>query len=213
MKDLKVFEMWDDFFGRRAEFPEGESVLTVIQNMQSFANQLCSNFSSSYPSEVLAIVFLEGSKFMAAISVTGDDSRHLPEPEQLFSKHVPSMFERLKVPVSGAQWVDKIFRTKKAAKTIKDDEAAAAADQQDGDSKPKGRGRGRGSRAGKAKAKGKAKPKAAPANVVEAEDREDVLADVKMEMADRRQKWWLDDLILCLQKASGRILYEFHGAA
>ena len=212
LRDLHAFEAWDSFFGRHAEFPEGEALLTVVQNMQSFANQLVVNFLSSYPPEVLSIVCIEGCKFMAEISVSGDDARHLPEPELLFSKHVPGIFERLKVPVSGAQWVDKIFKkkTSKASKDKDDDgnttTGVGGPGDQDGADGPQPQGKGKGRGRGKAKAKSKPKPKAKPEQSEPQEERNEVLADVKMDMADRRQKWWLDDLICCLVRASNSTL-------
>ena len=201
LKDLECYEQWHDFFGKHSEFPEGESLLTVIQNMQAFTNQLSSNFLSSYPPAVLAVVCMEGCKFMAQVAVVGDDARHLPDVDGLFSKFQQSVFERLKVPVVGAAWVDKVFRKPKGGSggnsKPKEDPAGA---QEDGASAPKAKGR--------AKAKGKAKAKAkssASASLGESgEQRADVLTDVKMEMADCRQKWWLDDLIGCLVRACGR---------
>ena len=201
LRDLHGFDLWDGFFGKYAEFPEGESLLTVVQNMQSFTHQLCMNFLSSYPPELLAIMALEGCKFMAEIAVAGDEGRHLPEVEVLFAKHVPSMFERLKVPVSGAGWVEKIFKTKGREKKTKDDEGMNEGDTSKTKSSAKAKAKAKG------KAKAKAKAKAAASNGIgDPEDRDEVVADVQMDVAGRRQKWWLDDLIACLLRASGGIL-------
>lgn len=195
LKDLECYDQWQEFFGKHSEFPEGESLLTVIQNMQAFTNQLSSNFLSSYPPAVLAVVCMEGCKFMATVAVVGDDARHLPDVDALFSKFQQTVFERLKVPVVGAAWVDKVFRKAKGASKPKEDAAGA---QEGGASVPKWRA--------KAKAKGKAKAKASASAAagVSGEQREDVLTDAKMDMADCLQKWWLDDLIGCLVRASGR---------
>ena len=177
--------------------------------MQAFTHQLCMNFLSSYPPELLAIIALEGCKFMAEIAVAGDDGRHLPEVEILFSKHVPSMFERLKVPVSGAGWVEKIFKTNRREKKTKDDEGMLEGDA----SKTKAVASAKGKAKAKAKGKAKAKAKAAASNGTgDQEDRDEVVADVQMDVAGRRQKWWLDDLIACLLRASGRVLADHWGS-
>ena len=148
--------------------------------MQAFTHQLCMNFLSSYPPELLAIIALEGCKFMAEIAVAGDDGRHLPEVEILFSKHVPSMFERLKVPVSGAGWVEKIFKTNRREKKTKDDEGMLEGDA----SKTKAVASAKGKAKAKAKGKAKAKAKAAASNGTgDQEDRDEVVADVQMDVA------------------------------
>ena len=197
LKDLECYDQWQEFFGKHSEFPEGESLLTVVQNMQAFTNQLSSNFLSSYPPAVLAVVCMEGCKFMAQVAVAGDDARHLPDVEALFSKFQQAVFERLKVPVVGAAWVDKVFRKKN---TKSKENPAGPSGAQEATSTPKSKAKTK----AKGKAKAKAKSSAAACVGDSVEQREDVLTDVKMDMADCRQKWWLDDLIGCLVRASGR---------
>jgi hypothetical protein len=80
------------------------------------------------------------------------------------------------------------------------DGAAATGAQNENTSNP-GRGRGRGRAKGKAKAKAKSKSKGQDD---QDEQQEDVTSDVKINLADQRPRWWLDDLIGCLVHASRR---------
>jgi hypothetical protein len=214
LKELECRDQWDQYFGSRADFPEGESTLSVLENMASLTFTLATAFLSSYPSSLLSLVCLEACKFLVSLTPTESDSRRLPDPTP-FQKHNPAMFERFKVPISGASFIKKIFRgRKKMTELDATTSAGADGDQQsqamDGDdatgaqnentSNP-GRGRGRGRAKGKAKAKAKSKSKGQDD---QDEQQEDVTSDVKINLADQRPRWWLDDLIGCLVHASRR---------
>ena len=179
LRDMNTLDEWCNYFGVHAEHPEGESTLTILQNMSAFAAVLSTSVGPSHDSGLLGLVAMEGCKFLAALDLD-DELRRLPDSASIFGKNNPAIFERLKTPVAGAAWVNKVMKGQ-------------------GDSGPKSKARPKAK--GKAKAKAKAKA-AAISGVNPEEDREDVEGDVKMSMADSRPRWWLDDLLGCLLRAA-----------
>lgn len=125
---------------------------------------------------------------MCALELEDESARTMPSgSDSLFNGKVGSastgnvnIFERLKAPVAGAPWVNKVFRSGDTKKTSVASNPSA---------KPKAKG--------KAKAKAKSASKAA-----NSEDVSNVVEDIQMDHADRRARWWLDDLIACLLHAA-----------
>ena len=112
-----------------------------------------------------------------------DDLRRLPDgASTIFQKLNTTIIERLKAPVAGAAFVNKVTKT--------------GSDP----SKSKGQPKAKASRKAKAKPKAAAAGSGKPSEPVE--DREDLEGEVKMTMADSRPRWWLDDLLGCLLHAS-----------
>ena len=146
----------------------------------------------------------------ASLTPGAEDARRLPDPT-IFQKHNPAMFERFKVPIAGASFIKKLFKSRKGQQVEdtdghdgqKDEEAQEASEAPGKGSRGRGRGRGR----GKAKAKAKAKSKAGVLDDLEEQkEKDEMMSDVKMDMADSRPRWWLDDLIGCLVHAARRAL-------
>ena len=140
----------------------------------------------------MGVVLLEALKFMVHLVET-DEYRTLPPPAA-FAKHNPSLFEILKTPIAGAAWVNKLFKKRKGATSAAGDVLPEADAGVQPDAKRKSKAKG--------KAKAKAKSKAGLAGDDNIEDKDLVVQDMKMELADCRPKWWLDDLIGCLLHAA-----------
>ena len=181
LRDVGTLEEWCGYFGVHAEHPEGESTLTILQNMSAFAAVLSTSFGPSHDAGLLGLVAMEGCKFLAALDLD-DELRRLPDSASIFGKQNPGIFERLKTPVAGAAWVNKVMKGQ-------------------GGSEPAAKSRAKAKAKNKAKGKAKAKAGAGP-GVNPEEDREDVEGEVKMNMADSRPRWWLDDLLGCLLRAA-----------
>ena len=181
---MECLDTWCQYFGVFAEHPEGENTLTILQNMSSFASVLSSSFGSSHHPRLLGLVCMEGCKFMAPLDLD-DDLRRLPDgATTIFQKQNTTIIERLKAPVAGAAFVNKVTKT------------GSGSDP----SKSKGQPKAKAARKAKAKPKAAAAGSGKPSEAVE--DRDDIEGDVKMNMADSRPRWWLDDLLGCLLHAS-----------
>ena len=139
---------------------------------------------------------------------TGGDAGGVPAGDQapsfMFSKHLPSVIERLKTEIHGASFVEKI--TKQINQKLKQHQPKQEDDQEEqkldiGDVlQPKKK---------KARGKGKAKAKAAATPVADDMDDKPDEAPVQMKHADigsERTRWWVDDMLSSLIHAAGGTL-------
>ena len=124
------------------------------------------------------------------------DSDELALPEWIFTKHMPSLIERLRTELGGATFAAKIFKTSSSAAVNKDtdNEVVDVTDLL----VPKKKKRSN----PKAKAKGKAKAATADDDK---ENPDEVLADVQQSSGCSRKRWWIDDVLAALIHAAGQM--------
>ena len=123
------------------------------------------------------------------------DPDELALPEWVFTRHMPSLIERLRTELGGATFAAKIFKTSSSAAVNKDtdNEVVDVTDLL----VPKKKKRTN----PKAKAKGKAK---AAAQADDEENPDEVLADVQQSSGCSRKRWWIDDVLAALIHAAGQ---------
>ena len=119
----------------------------------------------------------------------------MPMPEWTFTKHVPGIVDRLRTEIGGASFAGKLFKPPASAR------AQASSDGTTLDVSellaPKKRKRA----TSKPKAKGKAAKNRATDE--DAEDVDQLLADVDEGSGCTRRRWWIDDLLSALIHAAG----------
>ena len=155
----------------------------------------CSHLTSPYSYPKRLLLFLLQVPIIPADGTDGTADANIPIPEFIFTKHMAKEIDRLRTEVAGATFGFKISKSRASrdSKAENEDEMSALSLQELLQPKKK-----RKTMAKKAAAKPKAK-----ATTMEAEDVEEIFADVEVGNSGSRKRWWIDDVLSALIHAAG----------
>ncbi|CAE7405505.1 unnamed protein product, partial [Symbiodinium necroappetens] len=189
LSDLDCVNKFTEALGDHCDFQHEQlQTLPTMQNLHVLG-KLILTLSAAYSLELLAEVPI----IRDAPSGSGGDY-DMPMPEWTLTKHVPGIVDRLRTEIGGASFAGKLFKPPASAR------AQASSDGTALDVSellaPKKRKRA----TSKPKAKGKAAKNRATDE--DAEDVDQLLADVDEGSGCTRRRWWIDDLLSALIHAA-----------